>query len=284
MFGLFGKKKPKEEVVRRDPAQKKAEAMQVLNKLKLKYQTDEERIEFLMQEIKRLKVKLLQEKKKKKPDKRVLTLHFNQWRLKEKQLETQISYQLSTQKQIISIETQISAGDMVANMKESARFIKMNQPSVEEVEDVTSDLTELMEDQEEVNTLIADQANTGIDEDEMEGLLNELEDEDDLEEGEEEDVDVDLPEPTAGALRGPELPDAPTTDLPAVRKPVAAAAARAAPARVAVAVGSGGGGGGGGGSASASRSGAAGGGAGAGGGGGGAADADEAELAAWFGD
>lgn len=276
MFGgLFGRKKEKK-MVRKDPQQKKAEvcstvllfvslacnavilcvfmcvqAMAVLNQLQLKYETDEKRIAHLDQEMKQIKLLLLKEKKKKKPDMRFIKRHLNSLKLKDKQMATYDSYLISVQKQIHNIQAQMSAAHTVELMKQTSTYIKANQPNVEEVEDVTSDLAEAMEDLDEVNNLIAEHGSTELeDEDVMDELENLLEGES---EEEEEDVDVDLPEPKiATGSHAPELPAAPTTELPAVAQPAAAAPA---PARVPVAVGTGGSSGGG---------------------------DDEAELAAWF--
>jgi len=248
MFGLFGKKK-KKKPVREDPATKKAKAMEVLNKLKMKYQTDEARLDHLEGEIKRVKKLLVTEKKKKKPDMRVIKRHFASWKMKEKQYDTYNNYLISTQKQIDSIETQMGAADTVALMKSSAAYIKANQPNVEEVEDVTSDLAEGVEDLDEVNNLIGEHANLGMDEDDMMGELEDMLDA----ESEEDEIDVELPTPSAAVSTATELPDAPTADLPAVAEPTAAKTA-AAPKRVPIAVG-----------ASSTT------------------NDDEAELEAWFG-
>ena len=229
--------------------------MKVLNALKMKLQTDEARINHLEDEIKHVKKKLVTEKKKKKPDMRVIKRHFTSWKMKEKQYETYNNYLISTQKQIDSIETQMGAADTVALMKQSATYIKANQPNVEEVEDVTSDLAEGVEDLDEVNNLIGEHANMGMDEDDMMGELDEM-----LEgESEEDEVDVELPTPSAATATAThtELPDAPTAELPAVANP--AVAQSTTPKRVPIAVGAA--------SGPAST----------------AVDDDEAELAAWFG-
>jgi len=232
MFSLFGKRK-KKQPARKDPATKKEAAMKILKRLKSKYNTDEQRIDFLQQEIKEVKKLLLKEKRKKKPDKRMLKRHFQSWKLKEKQMDTHLSYLTSTQKQIDSIETQVTASDTVELMKQSAQYIKANQPNVEEVEEVTADLTEQMDDLNEVNELIAEHGDTGLDEEEMMGELDELT------ESEDEVEDVELPEPTlTTGERQADLPVVPTSELPSVAQPQAD---KRAPSRIAVPVGVGGG-------------------------------------------
>merc|ERR1711971_1334496 len=104
--------------------------------------------------------------------------------------------------------------DSVAVMKQSAAFIKANQPNVEEVEDVTEALTEGMEDLEDVNNLIGEHANQGLDEDEMEGDLEDLLEEED----EEDEIDVELPDAGLLPTAATELPDAPETSLPEVKQ------------------------------------------------------------------
>ena len=64
--------------------------MALLNKLQLKQQTDEARIAHLEQEMKALKQLMLKEKRRKKPDKRVLMRHLNSLKLKEKQIATYV--------------------------------------------------------------------------------------------------------------------------------------------------------------------------------------------------
>jgi hypothetical protein len=118
-------------------------------------------------------------------------------------------------------------------MKQSAQYIKANQPNVEEVEEVTADLTEQMDDLNEVNELIAEHGDTGLDEEEMMGELDELT------ESEDEVEDVELPEPTlTTGERQADLPVVPTSELPSVAQPQAD---KRAPSRIAVPVGVGGG-------------------------------------------
>jgi len=231
MFGLFGKKKKKQQVVLQDPATERQEAQKVLNKLKQKQQTDEARVDRLSVEITELQKKMIKEKRKKKPDMRLIKRLFATVKLKQQQQDTYNNYILSGQKLINNVVMQIGAKETVARMRETQAFVSRNQPSVEEVENIKDALDDNMDELEGVNEIFAEHSDIGVDDDEMLAELDDLEEEFE----DEDEINAELPEANLPADMGETLPDAPNADLPAVASASGAAAAPAARQRVAVA-------------------------------------------------
>lgn len=231
-FGLFGKKKKKQQVVRQDPATERQEAQKVLNKLKQKQQTDEARVERLAVEIQELQKKMLKEKRKKKRDMRLIKRLYATVKLKEQQQDTYNNYILSGQKLINNVVMQIGAKETVERMRETQAFVSRNQPKVEDVENIKDALDDNMDELEGVNEIFAEHSDIGVDDDEMLAELDDLEDAFD-----EDEIDVELPDANLPAELGESaLPDAPNAALPAVATASASAAAAAPAARQPVAV------------------------------------------------